>query len=169
MINSASLFVWLDWKACCHDNNVGKRDVRSNPKQQKCLRSRFPINFSEAMCQPRSGGSLLSAVLVVACLATIGLAQSDSAGGSECDAVRAVVGVSARVILDSATLKELDNDVQNLVDCVPSGAALELDLTELVLDDSVQLRSPITIQGNGASVQCPGDQRKGAFQIRCLE
>ncbi|GMH45095.1 hypothetical protein BSKO_13052 [Bryopsis sp. KO-2023] len=30
----------------------------------------------------------------------------------------------------------------------------------------VELRSPITIEGNGASVQCPDDQRKGTFQIR---
>ncbi|GMH38864.1 hypothetical protein BSKO_06762 [Bryopsis sp. KO-2023] len=108
-------------------------------------------------------------ILVVADHAAIGFTQSDSAGGSECDAVRAVVGVSARVILDSATLKELDNDVGTLANCMPPGAVLELDLPELVLDDSVELRSPIIIEGNGASVQCPGDLQKGAFQIRCLE
>ncbi|GMH38989.1 hypothetical protein BSKO_06887 [Bryopsis sp. KO-2023] len=122
-----------------------------------------------AMCRPRCAGSLLSAFLVVACLATVGLPQTDSAGGSECKVVRAVVGVSARVILDSATLKELENDVQSLVDCLPVGGVLEMDLAELVLDDSVELRSPITIEGNGASVQCPGDQSKEAFLIRCLD
>ncbi|GMH38922.1 hypothetical protein BSKO_06820 [Bryopsis sp. KO-2023] len=115
------------------------------------------------------GGGLLSAVLVVACLATIGLPQSDSAGDSECEAVRAVVRVSARVFLDSSTLKDLENDVQSLVDCMPGGGVLEFDLTELVLENSVELRSPITIEGNGASVKCPEDQRKGAFKIRCLE
>ncbi|GMH38932.1 hypothetical protein BSKO_06830 [Bryopsis sp. KO-2023] len=122
-----------------------------------------------AMCRPRCGGSLLSAALVVACLATVGLPQSDSVGGSECDAVRDVVGVSARVILDSATLKKvkkLENGVQSLVDCMPPNAVLKFDLAELVLDDSVELRSPVTIEGNGASVQCPGDEGKGAFKIR---
>ncbi|GMH38904.1 hypothetical protein BSKO_06802 [Bryopsis sp. KO-2023] len=118
------------------------------------------------MWQPRYGGSLLSAFLVVACLATVGLPQSDSVGGSECEAVRAVVGVSERVILDAATLKKLENDVQSLVDCLPVGGVLELDLAELVLDDSVVLRNPITIEGNGTSVRCPGDQGKEAFQIR---
>ncbi|GMH45093.1 hypothetical protein BSKO_13050 [Bryopsis sp. KO-2023] len=107
------------------------------------------------MCQPRyrsdrSGGRLFSAVLVVACLATIGLPQSDSTGGLECEAVRAVVvGVCARVILDCATLKELGNHVQSLANCMPVDGVLEFDLTELVLDDSVELWSPVTI----ASVQ----------------
>ncbi|GMH38850.1 hypothetical protein BSKO_06748 [Bryopsis sp. KO-2023] len=118
------------------------------------------------MCKLRSAGSLLSAFLVVACLTTIGLPQSASAGGSGCEAVRAVVGVSARVSLDSAALKELDNDVETLANCMPAGAVLEFDLPELVLENSVELSSPITIKGNGASVQCPGDQGKGAFQIR---
>ncbi|GMH38955.1 hypothetical protein BSKO_06853 [Bryopsis sp. KO-2023] len=103
--------------------------------------------------------------LVVAYLAAIGFTQSDS-GGSGCEAVRAAVGVSARVILDSATLKELDNDVQSLVECMPAGAVLEFDLPDLVLGNSVELTSPITIEGNGASVQCPSDIKKGAFQIR---
>ncbi|GMH38902.1 hypothetical protein BSKO_06800 [Bryopsis sp. KO-2023] len=91
------------------------------------------------------------------------------ADGSECEAVRAVVGISARVMLDSATLKGLENKVQSLIDCLPPGAALELDLAMLVLDDSVVLRTPITIEGNGASVRCPGDHGKEAFQIRCLD
>ncbi|GMH38844.1 hypothetical protein BSKO_06742 [Bryopsis sp. KO-2023] len=118
------------------------------------------------MCRPWSGGSLLLMILAVAHLAAIGFTQSDSDGGSGCEAVRAVVVVSARMILDSATLKQLDNDVQSLVDCLPPGAVLEFDLPELVLNDSVELRSPITIEGNEALVQCPDDQRKGAFQIR---
>ncbi|GMH41811.1 hypothetical protein BSKO_09721 [Bryopsis sp. KO-2023] len=129
-------------------------------------------NFSMGtvtMCRPRCGGSLLSTILVVACLATVCLPQSDSAGGSGCVDVRAVVEISARVILDSASLKELENDVQSLANCLPVGGVLEFDLAELVLDDSVELRSPITIEGNGASVQCPGDEGKGAFKIRCLE
>ncbi|GMH46190.1 hypothetical protein BSKO_14158 [Bryopsis sp. KO-2023] len=140
-----------------------------NPKQQRRPRRRIPTNLfvaTVAMCQPRRGGSLLSAFLVVACLATVGLPQSDSVGGSECEAVRAVIGISARVILDSATLKEMGNDVQSLVDCMPGGGVLELDLAEVVLDDSVVLRSPITIAGNGAAVQCPSGQGKGAFKIR---
>ncbi|GMH38899.1 hypothetical protein BSKO_06797 [Bryopsis sp. KO-2023] len=176
-INSASPFMRLDWQAwraqtlsrqqCWKRDNVPVRG--KSPKHKRHLRKRTPTNFSvatAAMWQPRCSGILLSAFLVVACLATIGLPQSDSAGGLECEAVRAVVGISARVILDSATLKELDNDVQSLVDCMPVGGVLELDLAELVLDDSVELSSPIIIDGNGATVQCPGDQGKGAFKIR---
>ncbi|GMH38829.1 hypothetical protein BSKO_06727 [Bryopsis sp. KO-2023] len=121
------------------------------------------------MCQPWSGGSLLLLTAIVAYLAAIGFTQSDSGGGSKCEAVRAAVGVSARVILDTATLKELDNDVETLTNCMPPGGVLEFDLPELVLDDSMELRSPIIIEGNGASVRCPDDQRKGAFKIRCLE
>ncbi|GMH38835.1 hypothetical protein BSKO_06733 [Bryopsis sp. KO-2023] len=91
------------------------------------------------------------------------------AGGSECEAVRVLFGVSARVILDTATLKKLDNDIETLANCMPPGAVLEFDLPELVLGDSVELRSPIVIEGNGASVRCPDDRRKGSFKIRCLE
>ncbi|GMH39053.1 hypothetical protein BSKO_06951 [Bryopsis sp. KO-2023] len=87
------------------------------------------------------------------------------AGGSECEAVRAVVGVSARVILDAATLKELENDVETLANFLPAGGVLEFDLAELVLDDSVELGSPITIEGNGATVHCPNDQQKRAFKV----
>ncbi|GMH39023.1 hypothetical protein BSKO_06921 [Bryopsis sp. KO-2023] len=90
-------------------------------------------------------------------------------GGSGCEAVRAVVGVSARVILDTSTLKKLNNDVETLANFLPVGGVLEFDLAELVLDDSVKFGSPTTIEGNGATVQCPEDQRKGAFKIRCLD
>ncbi|GMH38843.1 hypothetical protein BSKO_06741 [Bryopsis sp. KO-2023] len=106
---------------------------------------------------------------MVAYLAAIGFTQSDSAGGPGCEAVRTVFGVSARVIVDSAALKELDNDVETLANCMPPGGVLKFDLPELVLEKSVELRSPIIIEGNGASVQCPGDERNGAFKIRCLE
>ncbi|GMH39021.1 hypothetical protein BSKO_06919 [Bryopsis sp. KO-2023] len=67
-----------------------------------------------------------------------GLPQSDSAGGSGCEAVRAVVGVYAR---------ELNNDVETLANCVPRGGVLEFDLPDVVLEDAVKLRSPITIEG----------------------
>ncbi|GMH38855.1 hypothetical protein BSKO_06753 [Bryopsis sp. KO-2023] len=118
------------------------------------------------MRQPWSGGCLLLMILVVADHAAIGFTQSDSADGSGCEAVRTVFGVSARVIVDSAALKELDNDVGTLANCMPPGAVLELDLPELVLENFVELSSPITIKGNGASVRCPSDQSKGAFKIR---
>ncbi|GMH39026.1 hypothetical protein BSKO_06924 [Bryopsis sp. KO-2023] len=77
-----------------------------------------------------------------------GRPQSDCAGGSGCETVRAVVGVYARVILDSAILKELNNDVETLANCVPRGGVLEFDLPDVVLEDAVKLRSPITIEGN---------------------
>ncbi|GMH39051.1 hypothetical protein BSKO_06949 [Bryopsis sp. KO-2023] len=45
-------------------------------------------------------------------------------------------------------LKELNNDNETLANCVPRGGVLEFDLPDVVLEDAVKLRSPITIEGN---------------------
>ncbi|GMH38876.1 hypothetical protein BSKO_06774 [Bryopsis sp. KO-2023] len=117
--------------------------------------------------QPWRDAHLRSIGPVLTCLVAIALAQSDTLGASQCEMLREELGhLSTEIVLDDAVLRVVRNDLQTLLNCMPARGVVKLVVSDLPLGSVLEIKRPITIEGNGASIQCPNENQEKGLRIR---
>ncbi|GMH38918.1 hypothetical protein BSKO_06816 [Bryopsis sp. KO-2023] len=110
---------------------------------------------------------LLLVVLLAAALRPDTKAQEETGGPPpRCKNVQGLLSSTGSIVLDLDTLAAIQGGVQQVLDCLPESAAVEFDLTELKLDDTLKIKQSISIKGSRTTISCLDDKAQPVIEIR---
>ncbi|GMH37695.1 hypothetical protein BSKO_05568 [Bryopsis sp. KO-2023] len=109
---------------------------------------------------------LILTVLVSGNRAQATTPQSATRNRDECAVVDGLV-VDGRIVLDSAALNPAEGrNVQQVLDCLPEHATVVIRVSDLRWESVLEIKKPVTLLGEGTSIQCPSEKNWNAIQIR---
>ncbi|GMH38931.1 hypothetical protein BSKO_06829 [Bryopsis sp. KO-2023] len=109
----------------------------------------------------------LLVVLLAAALSPGTKAQEETGGPPpRCKNVQGLLSSTGSILLDLDTLASIQGGVQQVLDCLPEKAGVEFDLTELNLDDTLKIKSAVSIKGSRTTIPCLDDKTQPAIEIR---
>ncbi|GMH38954.1 hypothetical protein BSKO_06852 [Bryopsis sp. KO-2023] len=115
---------------------------------------------------PMWGGFALL-VLVAAAQITVTQAQKNSDDAApRCKDVRMLLSSTDSITLDADALASVGGGLQHVLDCVPERAAVQFDLSELELNDTLKIERSVSIEGSRVSILCLDDNTQPIIAIR---
>lgn len=89
----------------------------------------------------------------------------------DCDGLVTSPATLGYVVLNAETVKSLNGDLQLLIDCMPEGATLSLNISSISPQTTLVIKKPLivsSIHEEGTEIVCPNG-RLGALEIRLAE
>ncbi|GMH38974.1 LOW QUALITY PROTEIN: hypothetical protein BSKO_06872 [Bryopsis sp. KO-2023] len=104
----------------------------------------------------------LLAVLLAAAISPGANAQEETG----CKVVRKLSSSTGSILLDVDTLAGVQGGIQQVLDCLPEKAEVKFDLTEMKLNDTLKIKSAVSIKGSRTTIPCLDDETQPAVDIR---
>ncbi|GMH38933.1 hypothetical protein BSKO_06831 [Bryopsis sp. KO-2023] len=124
--------------------------------------SPWPANVrTRGFSSPMWRGVLLAVVLAAAL--SPGTTAQEETG---CKDVRKLSSSTGFILLDVDTLAGVEGGIQQVFNCLPEKAEVKFDLTEMKLDDTLKIKSAVSIKGSRTTIPCLDDKTQPAVDIR---